>query len=61
MCFNQFKKQLVYDGGMFGQDENMQANMIKCCLRGIAEDTDDLLTSSDKDKIDVIFDTLKKK
>ena len=34
----------------------MQAKMVKYCFTGIAKDSYDVLSSSDKDEIDAIFD-----
>ena len=56
ISFNKFKNKFAYDAGMFGWDEKMQAKLVKYCLTGIAKDTYDVLSSSDKDEIDAIFD-----
>ena len=38
----------------------MQAKLVKYCLSGIVKVTYDILSSSDKNDIDTIFDALKK-
>ena len=60
ISFNKFKNKFAYDAGMFGWDEKMQAKMVRYCINDIAKDTHDVLSSSDKDDIDAIFDALKK-
>ena len=60
ISFKKLKNKFAYDAGMFGWDEKMQAKMFKYCLTGIAKDTYDVLSSSDKDDKDAIFDALKK-
>ena len=60
ISFNQFKNKFAYDAEMFGWDEKIQAKMVKNCLTGIAKDTYDFLSSSDKEAMNAILDALKK-